>query len=442
MSRTAWLLTRPILAIAFCVSVQACGDDGAAPACNTGSEGCVCYGNRTCDGNLSCASNLCVDLSGGGQSGAGGTVSGTGGVGGSAGSGGTGGTTGFDAGGGVGAAGGVGGGGTGGSAGTLDQDAGELSPGTCVMASDCSLPGRCHTAMCASGMCLFSTHAPGYLLPDNITGDCQAHQCGSNGEVFTIANTLDPPPDPFDACIAGICQGATATLVPEPLGLACGSAQVCNGNGACVACKTDSTACNVGAECCNGACINHACTACPVDTADCDGDWDNACETSLTEIDNCGACGVSCSSLPHVTTATCNQGCTITRCAIGFVDADGVSANGCEATSTPWAPCTRANRIQTCGGGEECVMPTLSSGISGLDTCTTNATNCYCSAPCASSSNASACPASTGGTALKACASSDCYLDCTSNRTCPAGMTCRVHPGLILSGIRALCLPN
>jgi formylglycine-generating enzyme len=46
----------------------------ATTGCETGSVGCACYGNNTCNAGLACTSKLCVDLGAGGASGSAGTA--------------------------------------------------------------------------------------------------------------------------------------------------------------------------------------------------------------------------------------------------------------------------------------------------------------------------------------------------------------------------------
>ncbi len=94
-----------LIAVAACL-VMACGGSGPSttpPTCTTGTEGCACYGNQTCNPGLSCLSSLCVNPASGnggvggigpgtgGAAGGGGTTPGTGGA--APGTGGAGGTT-------------------------------------------------------------------------------------------------------------------------------------------------------------------------------------------------------------------------------------------------------------------------------------------------------------------------------------------------------------
>jgi hypothetical protein len=63
MGRFAWLVLGATVVLGGCA-----GDTtGTASAgCTTGSEGCTCYPNNTCNGALTCASHLCVSLGTGG----------------------------------------------------------------------------------------------------------------------------------------------------------------------------------------------------------------------------------------------------------------------------------------------------------------------------------------------------------------------------------------
>ena len=116
-------------------------DTGAT--CQTGAEGCGCYGNNTCNAGLTCASQLCVNLNGTGGTGGGhadagaqGGTNGTGGIG-SSGSGGTVGNTGIG-----GTVGGTGGSpitGTGGNAGGL----GGTSGCVCPSGQECTTDQHC-----------------------------------------------------------------------------------------------------------------------------------------------------------------------------------------------------------------------------------------------------------------------------------------------------------
>ena len=91
------------------------------------------------------------------------------------------------------------------------------------------------------------------------------------------------------------------------------------------------------------ACANKLCDAvCEGGFGDCDEDYATGCETPLgATAQHCGACGRSCTALlPHTTATGCSSGnCTVTTCASGWGDCDGVAINGCERNTAVEGPC-------------------------------------------------------------------------------------------------------
>jgi len=70
---------------------------------------------------------------------------------------------------------------------------------------------------------------------------------------------------------------------------------------------------------------------CPPQTADCDGNPNNACETALAnDAKNCGACGVRCAGA-NGESACVGGTCRMVHCIPGHCDLDGDPKNGCEA---------------------------------------------------------------------------------------------------------------
>ncbi len=67
---------------------------------------------------------------------------------------------------------------------------------------------------------------------------------------------------------------------------------------------------------------------CAARYGDCDGNFDNGCEAELSTINNCGACGVTCSAANG--TASCDDGQCRINCDFQFGDCDGDPTNGCE----------------------------------------------------------------------------------------------------------------
>ncbi len=94
---------------------------------------------------------------------------------------------------------------------------------------------------------------------------------------------------------------------------------------------------------------------CAAGHGDCDGNFDNGCETELSTIANCGACGSACNSSHG--TASCDDGDCRIQCDSGFDDCDGDPANGCEQSLNDDRHCGAC--YADCGGANlvsgECV---------------------------------------------------------------------------------------
>ncbi|WP_375754371.1 hypothetical protein [Corallococcus exercitus] len=130
-------------------------------------------------------------------------------------------------------------------------------------------------------------------------------------------------------------------------GNACTTSDVCDGAGACggqpLTCANTANA--TASSCSAGSCTI---TACAAGWANCDGVYSNGCETNLNSSDNCGACGSHCGS-PNI----CSGG-TCAACAAGWANCDGVSSNGCE---------TNLNSSDNCGAcGSHCGWPSSCVG--------------------------------------------------------------------------------
>ena len=177
-------------------------------------------------------------------------------------------------------------------------------------------------------------------------------------------------------------------------------------------------------ECRNGACALGACEAL---WADCDGNPSNGCETPINTIDNCGACGKTCSRNNAV--ADCSAGqCSILQCVTPFKNCDGVDANGCETNLHSMDNCGACGVLcqgpgpaqYTCATGEckvdQCTQPLTAdcdgNPSNGCETDLTTLANCgACGTTC---SRAHATATCAGGTcAIKTCSTG--YGDCDSN---------------------------
>jgi len=71
---------------------------------------------------------------------------------------------------------------------------------------------------------------------------------------------------------------------------------------------------------------------------DCDKDLSNGCEKRLDTLTDCGKCGKKCEITGG--TPSCVGGkCTASSCDPGFADCDGDSDNGCETSLTTLEDC-------------------------------------------------------------------------------------------------------
>ncbi len=173
------------------------------------------------------------------------------------------------------------------------------------------------------------------------------------------------------------CDGTADEAAEVVCGLA-------NATGTCTAGSCELTTCDEGFEDCDGvestgcevelaanalhcgacdaacpegpagraSCVMGSCgLSCDAGMEDCDGDPITGCEADpMTDIRNCGGCGIRCAPRPN-TAATCIAGSCGVECLDGFVDCDGMAANGCEIQT--------AEDPANCGScGNACVLST------------------------------------------------------------------------------------
>jgi hypothetical protein len=84
------------------------------------------------------------------------------------------------------------------------------------------------------------------------------------------------------------------------------------------------------------ACVSDACVlqSCEGGFADCDQIYENGCEVNLfSSVSQCGQCGYSCPIPLNAVAASCVKplGCTVGDCRPGYGDCDGLAWNGCES---------------------------------------------------------------------------------------------------------------
>ena len=141
----------------------------------------------------------------------------------------------------------------------------------------------------------------------------------------------------------------------------------------CTPCSNDGAS----EKCVGGACTI---TSCAAGRADCNGLAADGCEVTLaSDAAHCGACGSAC-RLAHAT-ASCNAGvCAIATCANGFENCDGDPKNGCEVFvakdpthcgSCPKVCTPTPGAAATCNGGT-CGEKACAPGLMDCDNNTNN----------------------------------------------------------------------
>jgi hypothetical protein len=229
------------------------------------------------------------------------------------------------------------------------------------------------TPTCAGGVCTGACDAGWADCDgDKLTNGCETDiatgpdNCG-DCDIVCSANNMATR-----TCAGGACTGECAAGFAD-----------CNGNkqsdGCEVNTQTDPNHCGG----CNAACSNNniatrtcaggACTgACATGFADCNNDKrTDGCETNIASLpDNCGGCGVTCSS-NNMATRTCSGGICNGTCAAGFADCDGnKQSNGCEVNTQ--------TDVNHCGGcGQSCEASKPANTVVG------SCTNGVCSYACA-----------------------------------------------------------
>ncbi|MBI5513995.1 MAG: hypothetical protein HY909_09520 [Deltaproteobacteria bacterium] len=235
-------------------------------------------------------------------------------------------------------------------------------PANCgAVGNVCSAPHG--TATCVAGACAVGACDGGY-------GDCDG--APGNG----CEADLGRDPAHCGACATACPSGANsaATCGAGSCGLTC-DVGFTNCDGAATnGCEVDSTrdgancgacgnACTAGRTCQAGACTAAVCTA---GLGNCNGSEADGCEVTLaSNAAHCGACRNVC-AFPNAA-AECSAGaCGWSVCNVGYADADGNHANGCEVNlNTDVNNCGAVGRVcATANGTPSCV-----AGVCGVAAC-------------------------------------------------------------------------
>ncbi len=200
----------------------------------------------------------------------------------------------------------------------------------------CNLPNA--TPECTNGQCEIASCNSGYadcdMKPSNgceVDTNTDPNNCSACGRVCMTANGTP-------SCMNGVCG----------IGMCNAGYQNCSGNpanGCNVDTNTDVNNCGgcgntcAGVENATAICTNGSCsfTTCNAGYGNCDGILTNGCETSLTSVTNCGACGTTCSTTngtPECSTSTNPASCAEKSCNAGFANCPGDGNNCSTATSS------------------------------------------------------------------------------------------------------------
>ncbi len=258
--------------------------------------------------------------------------------------------------------------------------------GSCVPGCNVQLGKLCPVGLtCCNNLCIDTTSDP--------------FNCNGCGNVCNNGNTI---------CCAGMCKNPQTD--PDN----------CSGCG--VACSSN----HMATRTCSGGSCNGTCA---VNWGDCDNNkLTNGCETDLTSTTaNCGACGMSCTTLvQNATGAACSaSACTYTSCNTNFGDCDGNKSNGCETnltnTTTHCGACNiNCNSTELNATGASCASSKcnyVSCSSTSFGDCDGNRTN-GCETPLTTTSNCGGCgnACDTLHSIGAACGASGCtYTGCVTN---------------------------
>jgi hypothetical protein len=212
-------------------------------------------------------------------------------------------------------------------------------PAECLDAS--TLRTYSAVGSCVDGECLYESTDLTCPASDCVGDTCGADPCGGT--------FCDSPPDLCHeapgACSAGTC------VYPEKT-LDCSRPHTTGG-----ACQPDT-----------GECGGWACTG---DYANCNGGWDDGCETYVRSANNCGDCGVPCTTSGAHMTADCATGTCVIGCESPWADCNADPADGCEIPVGVSSRCDKAGLNAQLGCG---------TAYCGSSTApyTTNFTGWYC----------------------------------------------------------------
>lgn len=181
----------------------------------------------------------------------------------------------------------------------------------CQTASQCNDNNLCTTDTCQFGVCV---HTP---IPNCVT-------CTNNAQCAILYPNAQ-----------GICQAGLCVMGPCSMGYANCNMSTADGcevfvQGDPQNCGTCNAPCilpNAQAMCVNGQCMIGSCN---LGFQNCNGLTADGCETNITNnVLNCGTCNSVC-ILPNAVSLCVNGQCMIGSCNMGYANCNNLVADGCE----------------------------------------------------------------------------------------------------------------
>lgn len=348
----------------------------------------------------------------------------------------------------------------------------------CSVPTDCAGTDTfCRQRTCVANACGFTFTSAGTALPagSQTAGDCQRLQCDGNGNITSVHDNADAPPDDGNTCTGDTCVSGAPQHPPLALDTTCaeGMGIVCDGEGSCVACNSGGQCANQGTVCQVATCIANACglantadgVAAPLSTqtegdcrfVECDGlggtesvidNADLPVDGNPCTLDQCNA-GVpsnpnAMAGIPCGTNGTCDgagncENANLPLGAVCVASADcmsGMCRDGRCCNESCGDVCEACSAAKTGGTDGTCAFVTAATDPDYE--CAANEETCdgsgVCDALCEQDPlpPGGACPTEcTGG-----CAGRMCFFDCNAagsctgqTLTCPDGFACEVQCG-------------
>ena len=124
-------------------------------------------------------------------------------------------------------------------------------------------------------------------------------------------------------------------------------------------------------------CVDDKCTVkCTASYDDCDGKYENGCETVLTTPEHCGGCKSACGAVANGSPACVDGKCAV-KCNAPYQDCDGKYENGCEIPVGQDNSCNRTGLASFSGDSPPCGTPYC--GSAAASNVVTNFGSWYCS---------------------------------------------------------------